>query len=162
MSPFKKNIGSGDNGKTDISKRRVSKKSDIILLNGLIDEVNALISCVIVKERMFDFLLNIQRSNSIVMSYIAGYIRDDRKIESLTKDVEYLIDKNQDVDIKEFVYFSKNEISSLLNLIRTKVRICEIYAFRVKKKKAACYLNRLSDLFFIFAFKYENNMTIST
>lgn len=157
---YKKNIGSGDKGFTDICGKRVLKSSNIIFLNALIDEINALISMVIVKNSRFGFLKDIQQLNSKVMSYNAGYL-SEKYVDDLINKVREVISRNNDFDVKEFVYFQKDDISALLNIIRTKVRISEIYAWKAKKEKTAVYLNKLSDLFFIFAFKHEKGLKIT-
>lgn len=158
---YKKNIGRGDKGFTDICGKRVPKSSNVIFLNALIDDINALISMVIVKSAKFNFLSDIQHFNSKLMSYNAGYL-SEKYIDDLIAKVKDMVEKNSDFDIKEFVYFQKDEISALLNIIRTRVRLAEIFAWKSKKKKTAVYLNKLSDLFFIYAFKYEKNLKITS
>lgn len=158
---YKKSIGRGDLGFTDIHGKRVSKSSDLIVLNALIDDINALISFLIVRNKKFNFLNKIQEFNSAFMSYNAGYYGENM-IKCLIGRVDKLIRENSDFDIKKFVYFTNNETSAILNLIRTRIRIAEIYGWKAKKKKTAVYLNRLSDLFFILAFKYEKKLKIFT
>lgn len=159
--PYKRNIGSGDDGTTQIYGRRISKSSSLILLNALIDEVNALIGDVIAKDRRFRFLKEIEKINSVFISYNAGYYSDER-IEGFIKKIDDFIKRNSDFEIKEFVYFNKNKTASALNLVRTKVRVAEIYAWKAKKTQTARYLNRLSDLFFILAYKCENGLRITS
>lgn len=157
---YKKNIGRGDKGFTDICGKRIPKSSNIIFLNALIDDINALISMVIVKNTKFSFLNLIQKLNSKLMSYNAGYL-SEKYIDDLIDEIKKMIDINSDFKIKEFVYFQKDEISALLNMIRTRIRIAEIYAWKGKKRKTAVYLNKLSDLFFVYAFKHEKNLNIT-
>ncbi|MGC9070942.1 MAG: ATP:cob(I)alamin adenosyltransferase [Elusimicrobiales bacterium] len=155
---YKTKIGEGDNGFTDIFGKRIRKDSILVLLNALIDEINGLISIVVVKEKKLSFLSEIQKANSAVMSVNAGWrISDFGRFIGM---VDEFIKLNGDINVKEFVFFHRNEISSLLNLIRAKIRICEIYAWSLKKKESAIYLNRLSDLFFILAFKCEKRLKI--
>ncbi len=157
---YKTLIGRGDSGITDIYGKRIKKDSCVIFLNAMIDEINALISLVMVKQKKLSFLLEIQKANCAVMSINAGY--EIKDFERFIRMINDFVKINSDIDVKEFVFFQRNEISSLLNLIRAKIRISEIYAWRLKQKKSAVYLNRLSDLFFILAFKIEKKMKIAT
>lgn len=157
---YKPLIGKGDDGLTDLKGKRIKKSSDLILLNALIDEINALISVLIVREKKLSFLSIIHKFNSAFMSFNCGYKINDLNI--YTDTVEKFVRSNSDLNIKNFVYFTKNDISSFLNVIRTRIRIAEVYAWKAGKKKTAVYLNRLSDMFFILALKYENNQKITT
>ncbi|MGC8867576.1 MAG: hypothetical protein ACP5PA_05125, partial [Elusimicrobiales bacterium] len=69
---YKTKIGEGDNGFTGIFGKRIRKDSILVLLNALIDEINGLISIVVVKEKKLSFLSEIQKANSAVMSVNAG------------------------------------------------------------------------------------------
>lgn len=152
---YKPNAGRGDGGFTDIYRRRVRKDSALILLNALIDEINALIGVVRSKNRKLSGVLKrIQVLNSKISANIAGYISDN-DTEELLKEIEDIFDNYRDIEVKEFIFFGKNEISAYLNLIRSKIRICEILAWEIKKRKAAVCLNRLSDVFFTLAVEYN-------
>ncbi|MCX7641306.1 MAG: ATP:cob(I)alamin adenosyltransferase [Elusimicrobiales bacterium] len=158
---YKANIGKGDDGLTNIYNKRVPKSSNIIMLNALIDEVNSLISLIITKKKSFKFLKKITRLNSSVMSFNVGYL-SVKIIKDAINVLEKFIEVNKDFDIKKFEYFEKDEISALLNVVRTKIRIAEIYAWKSLKKDTAIYLNRLSDVFFILSFKSEKCIKIFT
>jgi ATP:cob(I)alamin adenosyltransferase len=146
---YKKNIGSGDDGTTDFCGRRVKKTDDNLLLLSVIDELNSFIELVISKYNI-DILRKIEDMNMSVMGFIAGYV-DLEKIKQCICFVEDEIKKRNNIDIREFVKFNKNEKTSLLNIVRTKIRVAELYAWRVEQKDVAKYLNRLSDLIFLIS-----------
>jgi len=146
---YKRNIGSGDDGMTDFCGRRVKKSENELMLLAMIDEVNAFCGLIISKYEI-DVLKKVESINSDIMSFIAGYIGGD-KVKECIKEIEDEINKINDIEIKEFIIFDTNERSSLLNVLRTKVRIAEIYAWKLDKKDVAVYLNRLSDFIFLLA-----------
>ena len=146
---YKKNIGSGDDGTTDFCGRRIKKTDDNLLLLSVIDEFNSFIGLVISKYDI-DILRKIEDMNMSVMGFIAGYV-DLEKIKQCISFVEDEIKKRNNIDIREFVKFNKNEKTSLLNIVRTKIRVAELYAWRVEQKDVAKYLNRLSDLIFLIS-----------
>ncbi|MBP7795900.1 MAG: ATP:cob(I)alamin adenosyltransferase [Elusimicrobiales bacterium] len=153
---YKPQAGKGDDGRTDISGRRIKKTSDIIMLNALIDEINALIGVVRSMDKKIkinDELIKIQEYNSRVSSNIAGYISNS-EVKKLIPEIESKIKKDSGIDVNKFIFFGDDKLSSLLNLIRTRIRICELLAWKLGKKESAVYLNRLSDLFFIYSIKY--------
>jgi|YNPMSStandDraft_2_1061718.scaffolds.fasta_scaffold04249_3 ATP:cob(I)alamin adenosyltransferase len=146
---YKKNIGSGDDGTTDFCGRRIKKTDDNLLLLSVIDEFNSFIGLVISKYDI-DILRKIEDMNMSIMGFIAGYV-DLEKIKQCISFVEDEIKKRNNIDIREFVKFNKNEKTSLLNIVRTKIRVAELYAWRVEQKDVAKYLNRLSDLIFLIS-----------
>jgi len=146
---YKKNIGSGDDGTTDFCGRRIKKTDDNLLILSVIDELNSFIGLVISKYNI-DILRKIEDMNMSVMGFIAGYV-DLEKIKQCICFVEDEIKKRNNIDIREFVKFNKNEKTSLLNIVRTKIRVAELYAWRVEQKEVAKYLNRLSDLIFLIS-----------
>jgi ATP:cob(I)alamin adenosyltransferase len=146
---YKKNIGSGDDGTTDFCGRRIKKTDDNLLLLSVIDELNSFIGLVISKYDI-DILRKIEDMNMSVMGFIAGYM-DLEKIKLCICFVEDEIKKRNNIDIREFVKFDKDEKTSLLNIVRTKIRVAELYAWRMGQKDVAKYLNRLSDLIFLIS-----------
>jgi len=146
---YKKNIGSGDDGTTDFCGRRIKKTDDNLLLLSVIDEFNSFIGLVIAKYDI-DILRKIEDMNMSIMGFIAGYV-DLEKIKQCISFVEDEIKKRNNIDIREFVKFNKDEKTSLLNIVRTKIRVAELYAWRVEQKDVAKYLNRLSDLIFLIS-----------
>jgi len=146
---YKKNIGSGDDGTTDFCGKRIKKTDDNLLLLSVIDEFNSFIGLVISKYDI-DILRKIEDMNMSVMGFIAGYV-DLEKIKQCISFVEDEIKKRNNIDIREFFKFNKNEKTSLLNIVRTKIRVAELYAWRVEQKDVAKYLNRLSDLIFLIS-----------
>jgi ATP:cob(I)alamin adenosyltransferase len=146
---YKKNIGSSDDGTTDFCGRRVKKTDDNLLLLSVIDEFNSFIGLVIAKYDI-DILRKIEDMNMSIMGFIAGYV-DLEKIKQCICFVEDEIKKRNNIDIREFIKFNKNEKTSLLNIVRTKIRVAELYAWKVEQKDVAKYLNRLSDLIFLIS-----------
>jgi len=146
---YKKNIGSGDDGTTDFCGRRIKKTDDNLLLLSVIDELNSFIGLIMAKYDI-DILRKIEDMNMSVMGFMAGYV-DLEKIKQCICFVEDEIKKRNNIDIREFVKFDKDEKTSLLNIVRTKIRVAELYAWRMGQKDVAKYLNRLSDLIFLIS-----------
>lgn len=152
---YNKKIGSGDNGYTDFYNIRVKKTDDRVLLLSYLDMVLALIGILRSKnKKLEDILLDLQKDISLVSANISGYI-DDKELKNIIRKIEDKIKNNSDINIRKFIFFGKNYTSAMLNLIRSKIRICEIIAWRKRKKTSAIYLNRLSDFLFLLAVKYE-------
>ena len=146
---YKKNIGSGDDGKTDFYGVRIAKTDDNLILLGFIDEVNAILGLIVAKHQI-EILKKIEKLNLDIMGFVAGYIGGE-KVKKCIKFIESEIKNLSDINIDKFIVFDKDEKTSLLNILRTKIRIAEIYAWKVGKKDVAIYLNRLSDLIFLVA-----------
>jgi len=151
---FKINIGFGDNGYTDIFSKRIPKTDLRIKLNSLLDEINAYIGVLRSKNKKAKELIIIQKDIIFLSSIVAGYIKEnelDKKVNVLGK----LINNFPEFNVKKFIIFGEDYFSAMLNLIRTKIRICEIVAWELKKNKVARYLNRLSDYIFLLSIKYS-------
>lgn len=152
MENFKPIIGKGDSGYTDIFLKRVPKTDLRIKLNAALDEINAYIALVRNKTKRKD-LLKIQKDLIFISSIVAGYIEEEKASEKI-EDLEKLLKrKSRGLNINKFVIFGEKEESAILNLIRTKIRICEIISWQIKLKNVAKYLNRLSDYFFVISMK---------
>jgi len=150
MNKFKPKIGSGDNGYTDIFLSRVPKTDLKIKLNALLDEINAIIGVLRSKTKKNDKeLAQLQKEIISLSAFIAGF-KKNKELKSQIKTLEQKI-KKENIDIKEFVIFGNDYKTAVLNLIRSKIRICEIIAWEAKIKLAAIYLNRLSDYAFILS-----------
>jgi len=148
---YKRERGRGDNGFTDFYSGRISKTDDNVLLIGLIDEVNAFLGLIISKYN-FSVLKEIEKFNTLIMGSIAGYVAKEKVIDCI-KFLESEIKKINDVEVKEFVFFDKDEKTSLLNILRTKIRVAEGSSWKTNKTEVSVYLNRLSDLIFLIALK---------
>jgi len=149
---FKINRGSGDNGYTDIFLERIPKTDLRIKLNALLDEINALIGVLRSENKKLKEIIIIQKDIIFLSAVVAGYIKE-KKLDKKIAYLENLINKFPDYNIKKFIIFGNNYFSAMLNLIRTKTRICEIIAWELKKKNIAVYLNRLSDYLFLLSIK---------
>lgn len=151
---FKSNMGGGDSGFTDFYAKRVRKDSLDVLALALIDEINALLSQVCLKKKkLFKLITTIQNYNMTAMGNVAGFL-GEKELKGAIKNIEFEINKRKEVNIKKFIIFNKNEVSVLLNLIRAKIRIVEIIAWKIKKKSLAVYLNRLSDIIFLLSIEF--------
>ncbi|MGC8728927.1 MAG: hypothetical protein ACP5SD_06620 [Elusimicrobiales bacterium] len=152
---FKPKMGGGDFGLTDFYAKRVRKDSLDVLALALIDEINALLSQVsLKKKKLLKLISKIQNYNMTAMGNVAGFV-GEKELKDAIKNIEFEINRRKKTNIKNFVLFNKNEVSVLLNLIRAKIRIVEIIAWRIKKKSLAVYLNRLSDIFFLISIQSD-------
>ncbi|MEF3280322.1 MAG: ATP:cob(I)alamin adenosyltransferase [Elusimicrobiota bacterium] len=152
---YKINIGKGDNGFTDFCGRRVKKTSDAILLMSKLDELSAMLGVIRAKCKNLDKdFYKIQKDISLICGNIAGYV-DNKEIEKIITEIEKKIKENSDINLNKFVFFGDKLIPAEINLLRAKTRICEIFAWKIKKKVSAVYLNRLSDFLFITAIQFE-------
>jgi ATP:cob(I)alamin adenosyltransferase len=151
LKMYKEKIGNGDNGFTDFYTGRVSKTDDNVVLMGLIDEINAICGFIVSKYNI-SILKEIEKINISVMGNIAGYVAREKILDSI-KFIEDEIKKINNADVKEFVLFDRDEKTSILNVLRTKIRIAETQSWKTNKTEVSIYLNRLSDLIFLIALK---------
>jgi len=153
---FKPKIGAGDLGFTDLfSGRRVPKTHRRVKLNALIDELSALLGLVKtgVKDKATKEEISAAQAALIRASGLIAGMKGALKAE--TEALEALIDARAETlkPPKKFVLPGTNETEALAHLARTKTRICEIFAWEIKAKAPAVYLNRLSDYLFLLAMK---------
>ncbi len=148
---FKPQMGKGDSGCTDIKSKRVKKTDTIILLNAMLDELNALLGFCR-SQKADKKIFEIQKELLDVSAVIAGY-KDAREAQKLA---DNLAEKIRELPLKKnlpekFLIFGKDKRASILNLARAKARIAEIKAWEAGLKKPAVYLNRLSDYLFLLS-----------
>lgn len=151
---FKKNMGSGDLGFTDLlGGKRVSKTHRRIKLNALADELSALLGLLKtgVKGKGTKKELTAAQAGLIKASGIIAGARGDLKAE--TAALEKLINAASAglKPLKKFILPGAGETEALAHLARAKTRICELLAWELKAKAPAVYLNRLSDYLFLVA-----------
>ncbi len=156
---MKANIGSGDDGKTNLIGKRVWKDDLRIEINGQLDELNSLLGLARSKikyKEIDEILENIQNKIFLIGAIIAYY--KDKKITE--EDVKWIEDKMKKIEmelepLKNFI-IPYGEESSLIHLCRTKCRQIERLIVKFSKKEKIdkeiiSYMNRLSDLLFVLS-----------
>jgi len=156
---MKPNMGSGDDGKTNLIGKRVWKDDLRVEINGNIDELNSLLGLANSKindTEMNELIERIQKSLFFIGATIA-YSSHSRINEDDVKWIETMIKKFE----RELEPLSKfiipfGEESSIIHLCRTKCRQIERQVVKLSKKnkiekEILSYLNRLSDLLFVTA-----------
>ena len=153
---FKPEMGKGDLGLTDLlGGKRVSKTDRRVKLNALIDDLSALLG--LLKSR-----LKSKKAKNEISAAQAGLARAagavagmktglDREILELEK---FITERAAAIKPpKRFTVPGAGQTEALAHMARTKTRICEIFAWELKAKTPAVYLNRLSDYLFLIALK---------
>lgn len=161
----------GDAGKTSLySGDRIYKHLPEISSVGNIDELQSYIGLVKtgeIKNSDKKILTEIQQDLYQVMGYISGAKVDILLFENKINLFEQIIDDTLSKQSKNnsFILPGANEISAKIHILRTVCRRAEreiIKLFFEKKtidtnhsKLMISYFNRLSDLFYVLAVKYE-------
>lgn len=162
---------SGDTGFTRIHGGDRVPKDDIrIEANGCIDELNTIIgivrSMLPVEHEWQMFLFSIQRNLMVVMSHVATPSSTrDKNPNALPSDMvtacEDMMDRltSQMEDNGYFILPGGTQVSAQLQFARVVARRAERRLWTLNRKdclpeEILCYMNRLSDLFFIMA-RYE-------
>ena len=149
-------MGSGDDGFTELfGGKRVKKTSLRVEANALIDELNALLGVIKAGERSGKNkkeLSGIQSALIAVSGLIAGAQTADG-VKTGTIAIEALISVRSKrlPPLKHFAIPGKNKKDALLHLARSRARLCELLAWRLKAALPAVYLNRLSDYLFLLS-----------
>lgn len=158
----------GDKGQTSLfGGRRVSKADDYIDLLGELDELQAFIGfakCEIKEGGLRKNLIKIEDDLYRLMSIVGFEFKVPKNIKVIDEeDVTFLekeIEAHQsDVgELSEFVRPGGSEISARLHLARCVCRRVERSFVKFLKDETLYadilkYLNRLSDLLFIYAYK---------
>jgi cob(I)alamin adenosyltransferase len=162
----------GDKGLTKIFGGMACKKDDIrIECNGKLDESNSFIgllrSKLAANHPWQEGLFKIQTDIMDMMSHIATHSskRDENNINKPKDGVKFCEDWIDDLldEMPQphdwFILPGGNEISALCHVIRTTIRTAERRLFTLNQEDPVedfilKYINRLSDLFFVFA-RYE-------
>jgi len=168
----------GDLGKTAIFGGKKLKKFDPqIEALGEIDELSALLGLVInylKNEEEINFFYEIQKKlyqiNSIISESKINEKNKKEEIKNHLKKIEQKIKflSNSLPKLKNFIISSGNKTSSFLHYCRTVCRRVErrvvffLYQKNWQEKHSIIiqYLNRLSDLFFLLARKYQKKEII--
>jgi cob(I)alamin adenosyltransferase len=153
---FKKNMGSGDFGFTDLfGGKRVPKTHSKVKLNALIDELSALLGLfktgVRGKAAKKDLTLaqaGLTKAAGLIAGSKGGLGMETAALEKLITAAAARVKPP-----KKFVLPGSGETEALAHLARAKTRVCEILAWEIKAKAPAVYLNRLSDYLFLLALR---------
>lgn len=161
----------GDSGKTSLfSGKRIYKHFPEISTVGNIDELQSYIGLVKtanIKVSDKKLLTAIQGDLYQIMGYVSGADTDISTLENKIKLFEQIIDKISPEQALNngFILPGSTETSAKMHILRTVCRRAErevIKLFFEKKaidkkhnKLLISYFNRLSDLFYILARKYE-------
>lgn len=171
----------GDTGETAIfGGGRVSKAHPQVNAYGSLDELTSYIGLVITKlqnKEDSDLLITVQRNLYEMMAILAGA---DKTIKNLEKEI-VLFEKEIDIldkklpKLSRFILPGGTEMAGWLHVVRTITRrserqIVDFFATdqstttigKQSQKIMVKYLNRLSDLFFMMARKYDEGKEIQT
>lgn len=155
---FKPAMGSGDTGFTELfGGRRVKKTDPRVATNALLDELSSLLGVIKAglragKEKRE--ITGVQRSLILVSGLIAG-ARASGGVKSSIAAIEALITARSKrlPPFKKFILPGRNRTEALIHLSRSRARLAELLAWRLKARLPAVYLNRLSDYLFLLAAK---------
>jgi len=155
---FKPAMGSSDSGLTELFGGGRVKKTDLrVETNALIDELNSLLGLVkagLRTGKKKNEINGIQRSLALASGLIAG-AKTSARLKVSIASVEALIAARAKrlPALKSFLLPGRTTIDALIHLSRSRARLCELLAWRLKAKLPAIYLNRLSDYLFLLAAK---------
>jgi len=157
----------GDKGTTSLFGGKRVLKSDVrIEACGLVDELSGFIGLTITKlgsNPEIKLLTAVQYDLHRMMAYLSGSKID---LVSLTKKVkvfEQIIDREQLrlPRLTRFILPQGTEISCWFHILRSVCRRSEHLVVKYQNKSEIVrYLNRLSDLFYILARKYNHHKEI--
>lgn len=158
----------GDDGTTGLYfGGRVEKSSDLIELNGAVDEAQATLgwarSLCERSDRLDVLLISVERDLWVLMAEVATLPENRRKLvaekslvtAAMVARLETEIDALSDETAmpREFVVPGESRLSAALDVARTVVRRAERIAVRypLEASQVVSYLNRLSDLVWTMA-----------
>ena len=158
----------GDFGETDLLSKRVPKDDLRIDFNGTIDMCLSYISLSrqLIKDEKDIEILDAVYDHLSTISY--EIVLDDGTGMISLKDIDYVevkIDKNESSlpKLAGFVKFDKSIGAAVLNILRVNIRNAERKMVELSRKvrinpNSLKYLNRVSDLMFVLARKYNENI----
>lgn len=161
----------GDEGYTYVYSGQKLSKDDLRLeVVGTMDELHSflgLAKSLVKEEKGKDIIEQVQKDLFIVGSQVSGGQSKKVKKKVSSKQVEYLElqikDLEQGIQFNNFVLPGANQVSATLHVVRSITRRLErrIVALERKQKAKAAeilvYVNRLSDLLFLLACRYESD-----
>ncbi len=160
----------GDEGKTDLIGKRVSKANLRIEINGQLDELLVKLAFLIEnfkdnnEVKHFEDLKIIYTQLFKITSLIAdvnkefGYMINEKDITDLENEIDQM--SGQLPKLKNFIYYTGTNISMLCHEVRAKVRSIERIVVQLFENEeldfiVLTYINRLSDYFYTLA-RYMN------
>jgi cob(I)alamin adenosyltransferase len=164
----------GDDGKTSLfGGERVLKNNLRIDAYGTVDELNAIIGVVIsdkIDDKIKQILINIQNTLFVIGSELASPKNvKSNVIKNISSDEINFLENSIDnfdsklPELKNFILPGGTKDSANLHFARTICRRAERIVVELDSQEKinhniVVYLNRLSDLLFVFA-RYENFVT---
>ena len=135
--------------------KRVKKTAPVITALALLDDLNAhigLAAAVLTGKGRAD-LRRIQRALFTAAAHAAGAGRG-KELERPTAELTARIAALSKGGVPAgFAVPGRTRAGALLHIARTRARLCELALWRIDRRHAAKYLNRLSDLLFLLAEK---------
>lgn len=152
----------GDKGKTHLYQGKVVSKGSLrVEAIGFIDELNSLLGIVISQikdKKLREELVKIQSDLFEIGALLANPSSKGQKLTDRVKDFERIIDKlEKDLPpLVNFILPGGGRTGSFIHLARTVVRraerrIAELLEKEDVQEEIVVYINRLSDLLFMFA-----------
>ncbi len=160
----------GDRGQTSLfGGKRISKTDPIIETYGTIDELTSLLGLIVARIKIKQdkkFLTQIQHDLYTIMAHLAGSKHPIDFLEAQVKLFEQEIDKIQSIlpKLNRFILPGGTENGAWFQIARSVCRESERRVVGLKKDHLLSikYLNRLSDLLFMYARKYSKGKEIVT
>ena len=152
----------GDAGETSLGDgSRTSKRDPLIRAYGIVDELNSLLGVVLAGELPDSLRAPLERVQNQLFDVgadlsvpFAGPDDRLRTTQAMIDELEALCDEHNAAlpELKSFVLPGGTEAAARLHVARTSARRAEIAALEANVNPLArVYLNRVSDLLFIFA-----------
>jgi len=161
----------GDGGKTSVfGGRRISKAEPQIFACGSLDELSSFIGLVISEtEKEKKLLSDVQLDLYKIMAHLSGAKIKISFLSQRIKIFEQFMDKtaNELPKLNRFILPQGSKTANWFHVLRTICRRAErvVIGYRdlgnVVNASVLVYLNRLSDLLFILARKYNQTKEIS-
>ena len=152
----------GDKGETSLfGGKRVLKSSELVEVYGSVDELNSWIGVIVASidhEEKIDFLHKIQGDLFIIGGTLAGWETELSGLSTRVTEMEVEIDamESQLEQLTNFILPGGTKESATVHLTRSVCRRVERQIVALSQKKSVSeeiliYINRLSDLLFVFA-----------
>lgn len=162
----------GDKGETGMfGGKRVSKGSDYMEALGTLDELHSFLGFVkfaIPEEKRDEYasvLNRIQNDLYRIMSIVGFEMKAPKSIVEIDEsDVEFLeeemkVYEKEIADLGKFIRTGTSEAAARLNIARSVCRRAERVLVRIDCDGVILkYINRLSDLLFVFGYSLENEI----
>jgi len=163
----------GDNGTTALfGGKRVLKCEELVDVYGSIDELNSWIGYLIAditEDHLKKLLTEVQTDLFLIGGFLAGWDTQLSSLETRVPQMEVEIDTMEKIlpPLSNFIIPGGTKLASSVHITRSICRRVERQVVRMVTQKSKDisdpnhkqiiqYLNRLSDLFFMFA-RYINN-----